>query len=218
MQHLDTERIAAFDHEAPSPEELVHLAACAVCRAERDAFDALAQWSSQSAAASADASLSPRLSDWESLSKVLRREGLLTSASDHRVAETPLVVRALDGTGERIERSAKVPAVPAAATPSTGRPFPSARQWLIDQVLLARLSYRYYRQEATDYFHEHVRGTPPFHRTQDPDLASFESHGVGLKLAWYFARGWMIDVAGDLVWRSDGLDQRWLGAGVRCEF
>jgi len=130
MQHLDTERIAAFDHEAPSPEELVHLAACAVCRAERDAFDALAQWSSQSAAASADASLSPRLSDWESLSKVLRREGLLTSASDHRVAETPLVVRALDGTGERIERSAKVPAVPAAATPSTGRPFPSARQWL----------------------------------------------------------------------------------------
>lgn len=141
MQHLDTERIAAFDHEPPTPEELAHLAACAVCRAERDAFDALAQLASQSAFATsiAESNSAPRLSDWESLSKVLRREGLLTSASDHRVPETPLVVRALDGTGERIERSAKVPVVQYAATPSRGRPFTGAPRWLRNAATIALL-------------------------------------------------------------------------------
>lgn len=95
---------------------------------------------------------------------------------------------------------------------------PAVRHWLIDGVLMVRLTYRWLRQHRTEYFRDHYAAVAPLHRTQDPDLGSFEVHAVGLKLAWYFAPGWMIDVAGDLVWRSDGLDQRWLGTGVRCEF
>ncbi len=118
MQHLDTERIAAFDHEPPTVDELVHLNTCAICRAERDAFDALAKLAARDGYAMAS-SEAPRLSEWESLSTVLRAEGLLTSASDHRVPETPLVVRALDGTGERIERAARTNR--SVLTPSIGR-------------------------------------------------------------------------------------------------
>lgn len=95
---------------------------------------------------------------------------------------------------------------------------PGVRHWLVDGVLLVRASYRYMRQDGTDYSADHFRAPPPYHRTQDPDLDSFDLHAVGLKLVWYVSPGWAIDVAGDLGWRSDGLDQRWLGSGVRWEF
>lgn len=80
MQHLETERLAAFDHEAPSLDELAHLAACATCRTERNAFSALNQRSMHLADAPAFPS-APRLTNWESLSKALRAEGLLVGAS-----------------------------------------------------------------------------------------------------------------------------------------
>lgn len=76
MQHLDTERIAAFDHEAPTAEELSHLSSCTVCRTERNAFAALTQRSMHLA----DAPVyppAPRLTTWESLSTRLRAEGLI---------------------------------------------------------------------------------------------------------------------------------------------
>ncbi len=127
MQHLDTERIAAFDHEPPTSEELTHLGACAVCRAERDAFDALARLVAHDGfgTASADA---PRLTDWERLSVVLRADGMLTSASDHRIPEAPLVVRALDGTGERIAREQTTTA--AARRAQANRPSRGMPVWL----------------------------------------------------------------------------------------
>ncbi len=125
MQHLDTERIAAFDHEPPTTEELAHLSACVVCRSERDAFDALARLAAHDGFRTL-AIEAPRLTDWEQLSVALRVEGMLTSASDHRVPETPLVVRALDGTGERIAREPHaVPTVARrshASTPARGVP------------------------------------------------------------------------------------------------
>ncbi len=122
MHHLDPVRIAAFDHESPTTEELAHLAACAVCRDERDAFSTLRRVAVTDDSAMGDA-MSPRLTNWETLSITLRREGLLTSASDHRVPEAPLVVRALDGSGERIARDS-VLATPRAAV-SRARAFPS---------------------------------------------------------------------------------------------
>jgi len=56
-----------------------------------------------------------RLSDWASLSRALRTEGLLTSAADQRVPKTPLVVCVLDGSGERIARTLSTE-VPTRAT------------------------------------------------------------------------------------------------------
>jgi len=37
MQHLDSERLAAFDETPPTADELAHFAQCADCRAERSA-------------------------------------------------------------------------------------------------------------------------------------------------------------------------------------
>jgi len=78
MQHLEAERIAAFDHEAPTAGELAHLEACATCRTERAAFSAL----SRRALLLIDApvpSTTPRLTSWESLSARMRTEGLIVA-------------------------------------------------------------------------------------------------------------------------------------------
>lgn len=79
MQHLETERLAAFDHEAPSADELAHLATCATCRTERNAFSVLNERSHHLAdvVAFPDA---PRLTNWDSLSKALRAEGLIVGS------------------------------------------------------------------------------------------------------------------------------------------
>lgn len=80
MQHLDIERLASFDHDAPSADELAHLGACSLCRTERNAFSAL----SQRAMHLADTPAYPhaaRLTNWESLSTQLRAEGLLAGGA-----------------------------------------------------------------------------------------------------------------------------------------
>ncbi|MEO7362518.1 MAG: hypothetical protein ABI120_19465 [Gemmatimonadaceae bacterium] len=87
MQHLETERIAAFDHDEPSSEELAHLAACTVCRTERNAFSALNQRSMHMG----DAPVfppAPRLTNWESLSTRLRAEGLIAGEVPTAVVPT----------------------------------------------------------------------------------------------------------------------------------
>ena len=113
------------------------MSTCAICRAERDAFAALARLAAQDGYAMTS-SQAPRLSDWESLSVVLRAEGMLTSASDHGVPETPLVVRALDGSTERIERTVK--AGRSALTPSIGRPTAGMPMWMRSVAALALLA------------------------------------------------------------------------------
>ena len=78
MQHLETERIAAFDHEPPSVDELAHLATCKTCRRERAALIELAQMA-MLAGDEPIASFAPRLTNWETLSAQLRADGLITS-------------------------------------------------------------------------------------------------------------------------------------------
>jgi hypothetical protein len=85
MLHLDAERLAARDHDPLTSDELAHLAQCATCRRERDAFDrlaALAQGERERTAA--------RLTSWAVLSSALRDEGLITRPSD--VPELPAAV------------------------------------------------------------------------------------------------------------------------------
>jgi hypothetical protein len=92
MPHLEAERLAALDHDAPTLDELAHLAACAACRAGRDAFIALTALARQGAG-----DHGPRLTSWDRLASALREEGLLAGTVDITPISTPLVVRALDG-------------------------------------------------------------------------------------------------------------------------
>ena len=98
MQHLEPERLAALDHDPPDAAELAHLAACADCRVERDAYASLAQLATTAGHVAGESDDS-RLTDWGRLAQQLRTEGLLRTTGEHAVDvdSTPLVVRSLRG-------------------------------------------------------------------------------------------------------------------------
>jgi hypothetical protein len=73
MSHLNPERLAALADDDATAAEAAHLAACAACRRERDAYRALLRL----AARERDAAPPAPLTRWESLAPALRGEGLL---------------------------------------------------------------------------------------------------------------------------------------------
>jgi predicted anti-sigma-YlaC factor YlaD len=85
MQHLELQRVASFDHEPPTIDELAHLAACRFCRDERAAMHELSQMAAHLLTDTPEVVL-PSLTNWERLSLELRAEGLLTSAPSADVA------------------------------------------------------------------------------------------------------------------------------------
>lgn len=101
MQHLDSERIAAFDHDAPTAGELAHLEACATCRAERAAFSRLSQRALQLIDAPVPSNM-PRLTNWESLSARLRTDGLITTPDTGRDDESQHDYAAVGAATDRI--------------------------------------------------------------------------------------------------------------------
>jgi hypothetical protein len=82
MPHLDAERLAALDHDPLTAEELAHLAGCAACRLERDAYARLAVLTDTERTRAASALDAPALTEWGRLSAALRAEGLITRPSD----------------------------------------------------------------------------------------------------------------------------------------
>src|SRR5690242_8196381 len=72
MLHLDPERLAALADSEPTTEEATHLATCAKCARERSAYRELVT----RAAGERTTILAQPLTDWESLSKRLRAEGM----------------------------------------------------------------------------------------------------------------------------------------------
>ena len=105
--HLNEERLASLDHDAPTTDELAHLASCAACRAERQAHMALQ--SMASAVAAPTTPHAPRLTDWDRLATSLRREGLITTPAGTVSSEQPLVVRPMTAPS--------APAAPPSAAP-----------------------------------------------------------------------------------------------------
>ena len=75
MLHPDSERIASFDHDPPSAEESKHISDCPSCQEEVRAFTLLAQMARELDVDEA-VNLAP-LASWESVSRGLRREGLI---------------------------------------------------------------------------------------------------------------------------------------------
>jgi hypothetical protein len=72
MLHLPTERLAALADEAPTSDELAHLASCEDCARERAAFRALA-----AAATAESATIGKPLTSWESLRPALIADGVI---------------------------------------------------------------------------------------------------------------------------------------------
>jgi hypothetical protein len=95
--HLAIERLAALDHEPATNDELVHLSGCTVCRGERQAFQSLRGMASAMAAPLAPHA--PRLTEWEQLATVLRREGMLPSS--------PMVVEPVHAPSDMIPVSTR---------------------------------------------------------------------------------------------------------------
>lgn len=101
-------------------------------------------------------------------------------------------------------------------------------QWLVKDLLRARVRYRLYTQTAADAYSERFyvaqggRSTNPLRptseRTQDSDLRDFFSHTLGLKLTLTPTERVSIDAGADYVLRSDGIDQVLFSCGIRWEF
>jgi len=94
---------------------------------------------------------------------------------------------------------------------------PAAYHWLSPERLRMRLRYRFYTQTAADDYQDSFREETTY-RTQDSDLSDFSSHALGLRIDWYRESGFRIDLGGDYVVRSDGLDQIMASSGVQWEF
>lgn len=70
MSHLPTERLAALADEQPTAEEIAHLAGCAACAREREAYRSLL-------ALSQTTRIGVPITTWESLQPALARDGLI---------------------------------------------------------------------------------------------------------------------------------------------
>ena len=92
-----------------------------------------------------------------------------------------------------------------------------ASRKIIPGRLNARLRYRYYVQTAADAFANSFL-VETEQRTQDSDLADFDSHGAGLRLALHLDGPWTFDILADYTWRSDRIDQFFGGSGFRRSF
>jgi hypothetical protein len=87
MPHLDPERLSALHEDPPTIDERAHLAECADCRAERDAFAALAELALVEGTRGhpdiiqiGNLPVAP-MTSWESLRPQLIAEGLLTQSA-----------------------------------------------------------------------------------------------------------------------------------------
>jgi len=97
--HIDPDRFAAFDHDAPTTDELAHLAGCTLCRAERQAYVSLQ--SLASAMVTSPAPDAPRLTEWDRLATALRQEGLLTSPPVRAMEPTAVINAFMPSTPTR---------------------------------------------------------------------------------------------------------------------
>jgi hypothetical protein len=125
-RHIESERLAAFDQESPPTDELAHLAHCAVCRRERQAFESLARLAHDTlSVAEPDAA---RLTDWDRLAVGLRREGLLPVAES--VESATSAARPVATTTASFASSSALQSVPS-APPTTRSIAPRASStWL----------------------------------------------------------------------------------------
>ncbi len=94
---------------------------------------------------------------------------------------------------------------------------PRFYHWLVEDAVKMRLRYRFYSQTAADDYKEHFLSEPSL-RTQDSDLADFQSNTAGIQLEFFRSDQVKYDVSVDFVKPSDGLDQLLGSFGYRRPF
>ncbi|MCC6243961.1 MAG: hypothetical protein IT353_14050 [Gemmatimonadaceae bacterium] len=103
--HIRSERFAALDDQPLTLDELAHVARCAACRDERQAYLSLRALAAAAAEPMNERDvLQPRLTEWEALSSALRADGLLrtpTATDSPMRPEVASVVRHSPSAGSR---------------------------------------------------------------------------------------------------------------------
>lgn len=87
MQHLPIERLAELADSQPTAAEIEHLAECAMCSAERVAYERVVGM-----AADERRRIAPPISTWGMLSEELREQGLITTR-EQATARTLFIAR-----------------------------------------------------------------------------------------------------------------------------
>ncbi|WP_291159363.1 hypothetical protein [Gemmatimonas sp. UBA7669] len=107
--HLDAERLAAFDHEPFTDEELAHLSACASCRAEQEAIARLVDLAHgvlvAEAAAEDAGHTAPRLVSWEQIATGLARDEGARDVQTTAATASPAALRMASAARLPDERS-----------------------------------------------------------------------------------------------------------------
>ncbi|MBA3918482.1 MAG: hypothetical protein C0516_07840 [Gemmatimonas sp.] len=107
--HLDAERLAAFDHEPFTDEELAHLSACASCRAEQEAIARLVDLAHgvlvTEAAAEEAGQMAPRLVSWEQIAAGLARDEGARDVQTTAATASPAALRMASAARLPDERS-----------------------------------------------------------------------------------------------------------------
>jgi len=121
--HLEPERMAAFDQEPFTTDELAHMARCGDCRRELRAMATVRELARGSV--SADAADKARLIEWDALAVALRDEGMLSDAS--RRGADPL--RDVSGAAMRISGGTSAVHAEASSVASRDRLYPRSGTW-----------------------------------------------------------------------------------------
>ncbi len=95
-------------------------------------------------------------------------------------------------------------------------------RWVLESTVNLRLRHRYYFQSESKYFEDHYNFDQFLsgirYRTQDADLGSFHSNMVGMKFDIIISESLKLDIAGDYIMRSDGINQIVGSIGITRNF
>lgn len=152
--HISGHRLAALADERPTSDEMTHLATCAACAREAEAYRSL-----RALAIEERSAMRLPLTRWESLAPALRADGLIGGAAPARgssVGRSLLQVAAallLVAGGAVLGRVTAVVTPPAAA-PQTARPSLDSLPTTfasVEEAQRARQTYREGYQRAVSY-------------------------------------------------------------------
>lgn len=94
-------------------------------------------------------------------------------------------------------------------------------QYVAERTVLLEYQYRYYTQDAADYYQERFTAAQAY-QTSDPDLGDFSGHMFGLKSTFkervIMGQTGEWDIGAYYYTRDNGIDMMWLTSGFKISF